>query len=376
MTIPHEQFMLRALDLARQGLGKTAPNPPVGAVLVRNGTVVGQGFHSVAGKPHAEVNAIQDAGDCSFGADLYVTLEPCCHFGKTGPCTQAIIGAGINHVYVGITDPNPKVSGKGIEQLEIAGIGVTKGLCQHECHQLIAPFSKYVQTGLPFVVYKAAITLDGKTATESGDSKWISCLESRKLVHKLRSEVDGVIVGSRTVNTDDPKLTSRLVDSGRNPVRIIFDGSLSTSPHANVYSNALEEHVVLVTSCDQDESQLNTFIDSGVEVVKIGSQAGALNLRSALTELGKKNLLYLLLEGGSELASAMLKEGLIDRVMIFLAPKLLGGQGKSLFSGPGVKSINEVFNLKQLQVRQVDTDILVEGEVEYVHRPGSRPWHN
>ena len=369
MTIQSDQFMQQALVLARMGLGRTAPNPPVGAVLVRDGKVVGEGFHPAAGEPHAEIFALREAGALARGADLYVTLEPCCHTGRTGPCTEAIIEAGVVRVHVGTLDPNPQVAGKGIIRLQNAGIPVTEGLNGAECRTLIAPFSKILKTGLPYVVYKAAMTLDGQTATASGDSKWISCEQSRELVHLFRNQVDGIMVGSGTVKSDDPKLTTRLAGPGRDPVRIVLDGSLSTSPQANVYSQSSQAGSLLITAVEHGAEKLQPFLAAGVEVIQVRRHAAGLDLHEALIELGRRDLQSLLLEGGSKLAAAMLKAKLVDRLMIFVAPKLVGGEGRSLFKGEGVDAISKAFRLKELQTRWVDCDILVEGEVQYVHRP-------
>jgi len=351
------------------GLGRTAPNPPVGAVVVRDDKVVGEGFHPVAGEPHAEIFALKEAGPLARGAELYVTLEPCCHTGRTGPCTEAIIDAGVAKVHVGIVDPNPQVAGKGIARLRNAGVEVSEGCHEPECRKLIAPFAKHMQSGLPYLVYKAALTLDGQTAAASGDSKWISCEKRRELVHVLRNQVDGIIVGSGTVNADNPKLTTRLTVPGRNPVRIILDGSLSTSPQADVYMRSSSEGIILITDTCHAFDKLQPYLSNGVEVVQVKRQSEGLDLREAMTELGRRNLQYLLLEGGSRLAAAMLQAELVDRMMVFIAPKLVGGQGHGLFSGAGVDVVSNVYKLKQLQTRQVDCDILVEGEVQYVHRP-------
>jgi len=359
--------MRRAITLAQKGLGRTAPNPAVGAVLVRDGKVVGEGYHPAAGQPHAEVFALLDAGDLARGADLYVTLEPCCHQGRTGPCTAALIDAGVARVFVGARDPNPQVAGQGLLRLRQAGIEVVCDMLANECRDLIAPFAKHITSGLPYVVYKAAMTLDGQTATASGDSQWISSAESRELVHQLRNQVDGIIVGSGTVMADNPQLTTRLVDGGRDPVRIIFDGRLRTSPQATVFSGAGGQ-AVLVTAQTHAEKVLQPYRAVGVDVIKVAANADGLDLPAALVELGKKDLQYLLLEGGSVLAGAMARAGLIDRFMIFVAPKLLGGVGHSLLAGMGTSSMNTAMPLQNLRARQVGTDILIEGEIKHVYR--------
>ncbi len=369
MSIQSEQFMQRAIDLARKGLGRTAPNPPVGAVLVRDGKIVGEGFHPAAGQPHAEVFALRDAGALALGADLYVTLEPCCHHGRTGPCTEALINAGVARIYVGAQDPNPLVAGKGVERLRQAGVDVISNVLMSESQSLIAPFIKSISHGLPYVVFKAAMTLDGKTATSDGDSQWISCAASRELVHQLRDQVDGIMVGSGTVNTDDPRLTTRLAGGGgRDPVRIVFDGSLTTSPQATLYTQSSEAKTVLVTASDHTEKVLQHYRALGVEIIQVPRTADGLNLPAAMVELGKMNLQYLLLEGGSILGGAMMRADLVDRVMIFVTPKIIGGDGYSLLSGEGVASISDTWSLINLRARQIDTDILIEGEVQHVHR--------
>lgn len=368
MTSQADQYMQRAIQLAKRGLGRTAPNPPVGALLVRDGRIVGEGFHPAAGQPHAEVFALRDAGVMARDADLYVTLEPCCHQGRTGPCTEAVVHAGVARVFVGTQDPNPQVAGKGIQCLREAGIEVVCDLLKTECQRLIAPFAKHITGGLPFVVLKAAMTLDGQIATANGDSRWISSAASREIVHQLRNQVDGIMVGSGTVKMDNPRLTARLDDDHRDPVRIVFDGKLVTSPQAIVYTQASEAKTILVTASQHGETALQPYRSSGVEILQVARKDGALDLAAALAELGKRPLHYLLLEGGSVLGGAMLRAGLVDRVMIFVAPKLLGGAGRSLFAGKGVVNISEAFSLTDLCVRQVDTDILIEGEVQHVHR--------
>jgi diaminohydroxyphosphoribosylaminopyrimidine deaminase/5-amino-6-(5-phosphoribosylamino)uracil reductase len=279
-----------------------------------------------------------------------------------------VIHAGVARVFVGTQDPNPRVAGKGIQRLREAGIEVVSDLLKTECQRLIAPFAKHMTGGLPFVVLKAAMTLDGQIATANGDSRWISSAASREIVHQLRNQVDGIMVGSGTVKTDNPRLTSRLDEDHRDPVRIVFDGKLETSPQAVVYTQSSEAKTILVTDLKHGEAELQPYRSSGVDILQVARQDGALDLAAALSELGKRSLHYLLLEGGSVLAGAMMRAGLVDRVMIFVAPKLLGGIGRSLFAGKGVVSISEAFSLTNLCVRQVDTDILIEGEVQHVHR--------
>ena len=298
-----------------------------------------------------------------------MTLEPCCHTGRTGPCTEAIIAAGVARVCVGTRDPNPRVAGKGLARLQDAGVLVSEGLREADCRSLIAPFAKHVQSGLPYVVYKAAMTLDGQTAAAGGDSRWISCEQSRELVHQLRNQVDAIMVGSGTVNADNPKLTTRLAKPGRDPVRIVLDGSLSTSPQAAVYSQSSAAKTILLTASDHAAEKIRPFQSSGVEVVQVRRQAEGLDLLEAMTMLGGRDMQYVLLEGGSRLAAAMLKKELIDRMMIFIAPLLIGGEGRGLFAGLGVDRLSRAYSLETLRSRQLGRDILLEGEVHYVHRP-------
>lgn len=363
MTFLAEQFMQRAVELAQLGVGRTAPNPPVGAVLVHNGQVVGEGWHPAAGEPHAEIFALKSAGERARGADLYVTLEPCCHQGRTGPCTEAVLSAGVARVFVGAQDPNPLVAGKGLAALRSAGLEVVSGLLESECRRLIAPFAKQVKTGLPYVTYKAAMSLDGQTATSGGASQWISCPASRAMVHRLRDRVDAIAVGSGTVLADDPQLTTRMADGGRDPKRVIFDGRLRVSPQAAVFSQESTSGSILVTALGIADEALRPFRERGVDIVQVARQQGALDLRAALAGLSDRNIQHLLLEGGNVLAGAMLHAGLIDRVMLFIAPLLLGGHGRSLFAGDTVADLGAAFRLSALTVSRVDADILVEGEV-------------
>ncbi|MDT8441279.1 MAG: bifunctional diaminohydroxyphosphoribosylaminopyrimidine deaminase/5-amino-6-(5-phosphoribosylamino)uracil reductase RibD [Desulfuromonadales bacterium] len=360
----HEQFMRQALALAGRGAGRTAPNPPVGAVLVRDGVEVGRGFHPAAGEPHAEIFALRQAGESARGADLYVTLEPCCHQGRTGPCTEALIRAGVHRVFVGVHDPNPQVAGQGIRRLQAVGIEVVVGLLEKPCHRLIAPFAKHILSGLPFVTFKAAMTLDGRTATAGGESQWISCEQSRLQVHRLRNRVDAVMVGAQTVLDDDPRLTTRLAEGGRDAVRVVVDSRLRTPPQAAVYAQESAAPTLLLTAADQPAARLRPYRQHGVEVIGLGRAGEHLDLVAAMHCLGERNLQSILLEGGATLAGAMLRSGLIDRVMLYVAPLLFGGSdGRALFAGAGVQRLAEAFRLSDLQLSMVGEDLLLEGEV-------------
>jgi diaminohydroxyphosphoribosylaminopyrimidine deaminase/5-amino-6-(5-phosphoribosylamino)uracil reductase len=358
-----EQYMQRALDLARQGVGRTRPNPAVGAVIVREGQVVGEGFHPAAGEPHAEIFALRQAGELARGADLYVTLEPCSHQGRTGPCAEAVVAAGIGRLFIGTLDPNPKVCGRGRARIEAAGIPVVVGLLEEECRRLIAPFAKHVVTGLPYLILKSAITLDGFTATATGDSQWITNPSSRLQVHHLRDQVDGILVGIGTVLADNPQLTTRLPEGGRNPLRIVVDSTLKI-PEDAALLNGSSAPPLIVTTARAPQKRIDALSALGVEILTIPEGEGGVDLAAMMAELGRRGLQSILLEGGAHLNGAALRAGLVDRVMIFIAPKLLGGgDGRGIFAGPGARLLAGAVELDHLRVSRFGDDILVEGEV-------------
>lgn len=362
MTVD-EQFMQSALDLAATAEGRTRPNPAVGAVLVKDGQVVGEGYHPAAGQPHAEIFALRQAGPKAVGSTLYVTLEPCSHTGRTGPCADAVIAAGIARVVVATTDPNPLVSGRGLERLRQAGIAVETGVLEAAARRLIAPFAKHVTTGLPLVVLKAGMTLDGMTATAKGDSQWITNSASRTLVHQFRDKVDAILVGVGTVQQDNPLLTTRLAAGGRNPLRVVVDSHLRIQEDAALLATGPDCETLIVTTASAPAAKRRRLLQRGVQVVEVDSENNKVKLLKMLSFLGEKGVQSLLLEGGGTLNHAMLHAGLVDRVMLFLAPKLLGGQGRGVFSGPGVDRLAEAFALRDLRSRMIDGDILIEGEV-------------
>ncbi len=360
-----QQYMQLALELAAKAEGRTCPNPPVGAVVVLDGEVVGQGFHPEAGQPHAEIFALREAGDKAAGATLFVTLEPCNHTGRTGPCTEAIIAAGVKTVIVGTLDPNPDVAGKGVERLQSAGIAVSVGVHKDACCRLIAPFAKHITTKLPYITLKMAMTLDGQTATSTGDSRWISNEQSRQYVHQMRDRTDAIMVGIGTVLADDPQLTTRLSDgAGKDPIRVIVDSNLRIPDHAQVLSSDSPASAIIVTTEAADLDKMNKLQARGVEFIVVGEKDGKVDLLAMVKELGQRNIQSILLEGGAILAAEALRCGIADRAAVFIAPKFLGGDdGSGVFSGPGCTVMNDAVQLKEINVRHFGDDILVEGEI-------------
>ncbi|MDX2478803.1 MAG: bifunctional diaminohydroxyphosphoribosylaminopyrimidine deaminase/5-amino-6-(5-phosphoribosylamino)uracil reductase RibD [Desulfuromusa sp.] len=362
--LTHQHFMQLALNLARQGKGRTAPNPPVGAVIVNSGIVVGEGFHPQYGEPHAEIFALRQAGEKAQGAAIYVTLEPCSHYGKTPPCADALIAAGIKSVYIGAVDPNPQVSGRGIEKLRKNGIKVQTGILESQCRCLLAAFTKHITTGLPFTIYKAAMTLDGNTATSTGDSKWVSGEESRRQVHRLRDRVEAIMVGIGTVLKDDPLLNTRLPNGdGRDPLRVVVDSQLRISPECRILKQkSLAKTLIATISTDQ--RKILALQNRGAEVVVLPTDSAKVSLSALWEELGRRQVQTLLLEGGSTLATAVLKNDLIDRLMLYVAPKLLGGSpGIGIFSGVGCTEMSDALKLEDLHYEMVGDDLLITGDI-------------
>ncbi|MDZ4183551.1 MAG: bifunctional diaminohydroxyphosphoribosylaminopyrimidine deaminase/5-amino-6-(5-phosphoribosylamino)uracil reductase RibD [Desulfuromonadales bacterium] len=358
-----ERYMRRALELARRAEGRTAPNPAVGAVVVRDNVIVGEGFHPAAGEPHAEIFALRQAGNTAQGATLYVTLEPCCHCGRTGPCATAVIAAGIVRVVAGCRDPNPRVAGGGFAQLQGAGIEVVSGILEGECRRLIAPFAKHVRTGLPYVTLKAGMTIDGAVATACGESQWITGAESRAAVHHLRDIHDAIMVGIGTVLADNPRLTTRLAQgAGKNPLRIIVDSTLRTPSSAALLAEA--GNTLILTSAAASAADVERLRSEQVEILRVAGHPGAIDLVDAMRQLGARGIQSILLEGGGRLHHSALHAGIVDRLCIFVAPLLLGGNGLPVFSGPGVSDLKDAFRLRQLQVECYGDDLLLHGELE------------
>lgn len=362
MSPVNPKFMKRALALARRG--HTSPNPMVGAVVVRDGVIVGEGFHPRAGEPHAEVFALNEAGSLAEGADLYVTLEPCSHFGRTPPCADAVVKAGIRRVFAAMVDPNPQVCGTGIRRLRDAGIHVEIGMMEAEACELNRGFIKRTTTGMPFVLWKAAMSLDGKIASNSGDSRWITGERSRKEVHKLRNEHDAVITGIGTVLADDPELTVRGIRGAVNPAIVVVDSRASTPLTARVLKS--DADVFIVVTGHADRERIKGLEDAGATILMIPEADERVDLRALMARLAEAGINTLMLEGGGELAASMLGAGLIDRGMIFVAPKIIGGRdAKTIVEGDGVEMMADALNASNLRTRRFGEDITLEFDFQY-----------
>ncbi|KUK36385.1 MAG: diaminohydroxyphosphoribosylaminopyrimidine deaminase [Thermacetogenium sp.] len=359
----HIRFMSRALELAALGKGKTSPNPMVGAVVVRDDLIIGEGYHMKAGTPHAEVHALRAAGDLAKGSTLYVTLEPCCHYGKTPPCTEAIIKAGIQKVVVATCDPNPLVAGKGIRSLKEAGIEVQVGIMEEEAQRLNEAFFKYIRTGLPYVVLKVAMSLDGKIATCSGDSKWITGEKARLKVQHLRAESDAVMVGIGTVLADDPLLTVRLPGESKRPLRVIVDSSLHLPVDSQLVQTAGEAPVVVAAVPGKYQKDKKLLLEKrGVEVLDMPGEDGMVSIEELLQELGRRGVMTLLLEGGATLNASALQADIVDKFVFFLSPLIIGGKNApGAFGGSGFDTLDKALRLESLKIERVGEDFLISG---------------
>ena len=361
-----EAHMKRAIELAEKGRGFTSPNPMVGAVVVKDGRIVGEGWHRGAGLAHAEVEAINDAGEKARGADIYVTLEPCNHFGKTPPCTRKILDAGIRRVFVSVVDPNPFVKGGGIAFLKDKGIEVEVGVCRDAGETLIEDFIWYVKNRKrPFVILKCASTLDGRIATRTGDSRWVTNEKSRAHVHLLRHSVDAILIGSGTLFADNPSLTARVkgMDT-RDPRRVILDSQLSIDPGARVITGPSNADTIIMTAMDAPSHKRKMLEDAGVTVVAVGQSPGSagLDLDAVMEILGEMGVMSLLIEGGGKVVASALAAEVVNKVMFFMAPKILGGDdGIPVCRGRGPKLMKDAFFLRRVDMMRFDDDFLIQG---------------
>ena len=364
-----EQYMQLALWLARKALGDTAPNPVVGAVIVKRGRIVGQGYHRQAGLPHAEVEALRDAGERARGATLYVTLEPCHHTGRTPPCCEAIIDAGIACVVVAMKDPNPLTNGRGIARLRRAGIRVIFGVMEEDAKHVNAPFTNYITTRMPWVIVKVAQSLDGKIATRTGESRWISSVASRALAHRLRRQVDAIVVGVNTVLQDDPLLTAR--DPTRparpgKPLKVIVDSHLRTPPTSRCLSQASPVATILATT-ERSARKHAPFLKRGADVLAFPSSGGRVPLARLLRELARRyEVMSVLIEGGGELIASALEARLVDRVVWGIAPVLIGGRtSPSSVGGEGIARLAQAMRVDEMLIRRMGVDLVLDASVVY-----------
>ncbi len=356
-TSQHLELMKRALRLARRGRGQASPNPLVGCVVARAGKVLGEGFHTYTGVQHAEALALGRAGSGARGADLYVTLEPCCHQGRTPPCVERILEAGIHRVWVGVRDPNPLVAGKGILALRQAGVEVAEGLCAPQAEQLNEAFFHFIQTGRPFVLLKLALTLDGKIATSTGDSQWITGPRARRWSHRLRYEYDAILVGIETLLEDDPSLTVRWRRNNR-ITRVILDSQLRTPPDARLFSSP---DPVIIFHQQQAPASARRLLEPKADLQAVQAGPGGLSWRAVLGELGEREILSLVVEGGSRVAASALRARAVQKVCFFYGPKILGGRDSSGIGDLGVQNLDQAVQLSDLKVRRLAPDLMVEG---------------
>ena len=376
----HEEYMHLACRLALRGTGRVSPNPLVGAVIVKDGRIIGEGWHAEYGDLHAERNALKDCrarGGDPAGADMYVTLEPCCHHGKQPPCTDALIEAGIGRVFMGSGDPNPRVAGKGVQILRNHGIEVIEHVLEAECLALNDVFFHYIRTGLPYVVLKYAMTLDGKIACHTGASRWVTGEEARAHVHRTRSRLTGITVGVNTVIADDPLLTCR-TEGGLNPVRIICDSRLRTPQDSQIVKTAREVPTILAT-CETDPARQKPYLDAGCRIVTVpekppgtagspgkdSTMRGSVDLNILMQKLGSEEKIdSILLEGGASLAWSALESGIINRVQAYIAPKVFGGaDAKTPVGGTGFDTPDLALKLKNLRLTRLGEDLLIEGDL-------------
>ena len=369
--MPSTEYMECALSLGRLAVGYTSPNPAVGAVVVKSGLIAGMGYTQPAGSDHAEVVALRQAGDKARGAAMYVTLEPCCHYGRTPPCTRAIIDSGISDVHVAMLNPNPLVSGRGVKELNEAGIKTYVGAYKEEVYEINEAYIKFITTGLPFVIAKFATSLDGKIATKTGDSRWVSNEESRKYVHILRHRVDAIMVGVNTIIIDNPSLTARGCCCGKGgmtkvqPLRLVVDSKGRVPPEALIFKQPGETLVAVVKPLDPRKK--GEFTQIGVEVLELPGEEGLVDIQVLLKALGSREIVTVLVEGGSKLLGSLFDHCLVDKVLAFVSPIIVGGdEAKTAVGGDGVNSIAEALRLGRVRTESFGDNILVSGYVKKV----------
>jgi len=359
-------YMEHALSLAKLALGHASPNPAVGAVVVKEGVIVGEGYTQPPGSHHAEVVALQQAGEKARGATMYVTLEPCSYYGRTPPCTQAIAAAGIAEVHLSIVDPNPLVCGRGKAELEAAGVRTFLGEYEEEAREINESYVKFITSGVPFVLAKFAMSLDGKIATKTGDSRWISGEESRRYVHGLRHQVDAIMVGVNTIIADDPQLTARAGREGgkaeKQPLRIIVDSRGRTPTTARVLQ--MPGKTLVAVAGEIESAKAGALTQAGAEVLRLPSREEQVDLGELLRVLGKREVTSLLVEGGATLFGSLFEQDLVDKLLVFIAPIIIGGgEAKSSVEGKGVEKVAQAMSLSRVKVERLGDDVLISGYV-------------
>jgi len=355
-----EKYMKRALSLAARGRGATSPNPMVGAVLVKGGRVVAEGYHRRAGEPHAEIIALNKAGKRARGAELFLNLEPCTHTGRTGPCAPAVISSGVKRVVVGMRDPNPKVAGRGVRAMRRAGIDVKVGALGDECRRLNEIFIHWITTKTPFCVLKAAMSIDGKIATRRGHSQWITSAESRRDAHRLRAKVDAIVVGAGTVRADDPSLTARGVKAKKQPKPVVLSSDLDLPGNAKLFDHPAG--CIVATSIKAPASRRKTLEKRGVEIVNISTRDGILQWKPLLQKLGKREITCMLIEGGGRVFGSAIEAGAAQKMVIYAAPIIIGGdEAPGVFRGKGAPFLEDAAQLKDTIIERVGPDIKITG---------------
>jgi len=358
----HEYFMKLALKLAVKAKGKTSPNPLVGAIVVKNGLIIGRGFHKKAGLAHAEIVALDMAGKNASGGILYITLEPCAHFGRTPPCVDRIVSSGIKEVIIGMVDPNPKNNGKGIQILKQNKIKVSVGFLEEELRKINESFIKFITRRMPFVTVKVAQSLDGKIATKNGDSKWITSDISRGFAHRMRGDLDAIMVGVNTVLRDNPRLDSWFSD--RHPVKIIVDSQLSTPQDAAIFSSKSQVIIVTLPISPGQETENRKVLAQKAKIIEVKEKSGQINLKDMMRKLAQLEISNIIVEGGGTLIGSLFDDNLIDKFLFFISPKIIGGKDAvSSVMGKGVSRIDRAVKLKDIKIRRFGEDLMVEGYV-------------
>ncbi len=353
--ISHKKYIDIAIKLAEKGKGQVSPNPLVGCIIVKRGKIVGRGYHKKFGQEHAEMMALKGAGKKAVNATMYCSLEPCSHWGKTPPCTESIVESGIREVVIGIEDPNPLV--EGFRELKFRGIKTKIGIQRQHAKKLNEAYLRYAKSKKPFVILKVAMSLDGKIATSTGDSKYITSRDARKFVHEMRNDVDAIMVGINTVLRDNPQLNARLV-RGNNPIKVIVDSTLKISERSKVLKGPSK--VIIATTNKAPKKKIDKLHHKGIKVIVVNSKAGMVDLKELMKELGKNQITSVMIEGGSHLNASAIKEKIVDKILIFTAPKIIGN-GLGAISNLGIKKIDKAIKLKSVSTKKIGKDLLVEG---------------